>query len=166
MFKKLSIAAAALSVAAMVFSTFAPAVSADTPPDSSVALGGRGVLTASGTGVAAVRGLIDYQATATDGILLVKDVAGNATVNVTNTQGQARWRGFTVYFGFQSASITGTDVGVVVVGENVSLTVFGRGWAYLKGNGTYSVNGGPAKPWSEDGMFAGIAPAPSPTATP
>lgn len=168
MLKKFSIAAAVIGFAALAFSAFAPAASADTPAPS-VVLAGRGTLQAQGTGVAAVRGLMDYHAVADRGILLVKDVRGDAfiDVDVHNYDGKVRWNGFVVFFGFHGpAHITGTDVGVVLVGDNVRIDVTGRGWAYLRGNGTYSVNGGDPQPWHADGGFAPLAPTPSSTPTP
>lgn len=168
MLRKFSIAAAVIGVAALAFSASGPAASADTPAPG-VVLAGRGTLQAQGTGVAAVRGLMDYHAVAGHGILLVKDVRGDAfiDVDVHNYQGEARWNGFVVFFGFRGpAHITGTDVGVVLVGEALRIDVVGRGWAYLKGDGTYSVNGGDPRPWDADGGFAPLAPAPGPTATP
>jgi limonene-1,2-epoxide hydrolase len=121
---------------------------------------GTGVLQAQGTGVAAVRGLLDVQVGAGSGsILLVRDIAGGATVNVTGASGQAPFGEFTAYFGFQSATVTGTGIAVIAVGQQINLTATGRGWAYLKGTGTYTVNGGPSQPWREIGGFAGIAPS-------
>lgn len=118
---------------------------------------GRGTLVATGTGVAAVRGLMDYQATAGAGaILFVKDVAGDATINVTGATSQAPYGTFTAYFGFTGVTVTGTDVAVAAVGSNLSINVTGRGWAYLKGTGTYTINGGATQNWKPDGGFAGL----------
>ena len=69
----------------------------------------------------------------------------------------ASWRGFTVYFGYDGeATITGRKVGVLVIAENISMHVAGKGIAYLQGRGNYFVNGRGPFPWSPDGAFAGI----------
>ena len=166
MMKKLAVLAAIISLAGLAFAGAASTADAATPPRPSVVLAGRGVLDAHGTGVAAVKGLIDYHASAAEGILLVKDINGDAHVDVDGVGDTGEWRGFKVYFGFHgNANIQGTDVAVIVVGRDVDLHVFGRGWAYLKGDGQYSVNGGDRHPWTDEGAFAGIAspdPAPAP----
>ena len=123
---------------------------------------GSGTLTANGTGVVGARGLLDEHVTATNGILLVKDIGGGATIDVSGASGRAPYGEATAYFGFTSAHVTGTEVAVAAVGQNISVNVTGRGWAYLKGTGTFSVNGGELQPWREEGGFAGIgAPRPA-----
>ncbi|HYM15740.1 MAG TPA: hypothetical protein VEZ14_09280 [Dehalococcoidia bacterium] len=168
MLKKSSIAVGLMCAAVVTFAAAVPSASADTTPGANVVLVGRGTLSAQGTGVAAVRGLMDYHASANRGILMVKDMRGDAfiDVDVHNYDSRARWDGWTIFFGFHGpAHITGTDVGVVLVGGGLDVNVTGRGWAFLKGDGTYSVNGGTPQPWSADGGFAPLAPAPTPTAT-
>jgi len=162
MFKRLSIAATIIGATAVAFAAFAPAASAATPPPAPEAvIAGRGLLTAQGTGVVAVKGRMDYHATADEGVLLVKDIGGDAHVDVDGHGGTGEWNGFKVYFGFHgSAHVVGSDVAVIVIGRNIDLQVFGRGWAFLKGHGTYRVNGGEPRPWTDDGAFAGLAPAP------
>ncbi len=167
MFKRFSIAAALFVATAAVFSAFAPGAAAETPPQPDAFVAGRGVLVAHGTGVAAVKGRMDYRATAGEAVLLVKDIAGDARVDVEGIGGTGEWRGFKVYFGFHgSAHITGSDVAVIVVGRDIDLRAAARGWAYLKGHGTYSVNGHELQRWTEAGAFAGFAPAPVIPATP
>jgi len=165
MFKSFSIAATIIGAAAVAFAAFAPAASAATPPPSTdTVIAGRGLLTAQGTGVVAVKGLMDYEATAAEGVLLVRDIAGDARIEVDGRGGTGDWNGFKVYFGFRGrVHITGSDVAVILVGRGIDLRVAGRGWAYLKGQGTYRVNGGEPRPWTDAGAFAGIAPAPSAT---
>src|SRR5205823_12898694 len=119
-----------------------------------------GTLTANGTGVVGARGLLDEHVTAASGIMLVKDIVGGATIDVTST-GHAPYGEATAYFGVTSAHVSGTQVAVAIVGENISVNVTGRGWAYLKGTGTFSVNGGELQPWREEGGFAGVG-APRP----
>lgn len=158
MFKKITVAIALLGLAAIAFSAFAPGASA-APLPPNLFLRGAGTLSAQGTGVAAVRGLVDYRATGAAGdILLVRDVAGDARIDVQGYNGTGEWRGFTVYFEFTGAiTANGTDLAVIVVGQNIDLDATGRGWAYLRGNGQFQVNGGPSHPWDAAGGFASIA---------
>jgi hypothetical protein len=168
MFKKLTLLAAIVGASALGFAAVAGTASAaqPRPPRPNVVVRGAGVLDAQGTGIVAVKGLIDYTATADGGILLVKDIAGDAQVDVTGTGGTTEWRGFKVYFGINGAAhITGSDVGVIVVGSNISLHVSGKGWAYLHGTGTFSVNGGGSIAWNPEGGFAPVA-GPEPTPAP
>lgn len=163
MFKKLGITAAILAVASMAFAALAPAASAADPvpatPRPDVLLHGAGVLDAHGTGVAAVKGKLDEHVRADEGILLVKDLNGDARIDVDGFGGTGEWRGFKAYFGFHgSAHIVGSDVAVIVVGRDIDLHVTGRGWAFLKGQGTFTANGhGPFR-WTEDGVFGSVTP--------
>jgi hypothetical protein len=157
MLKKLTLVAAITAVAALSVAAFAPATSAD----GGTRLVGRGVLDAQGDGLVAAKGKMDLTATADGGVLLVKDIAGDARVHVRGQGGSTTWHGFTVYFGFEGqARVTGSDVGVIVVGENIDLTAIGKGWAYLKGTGEYMVNNHGPFPWNPDGGFASVEPAP------
>ncbi len=161
--KKLMGITAILGMATLAFAAFAPVASAQTPPPGDAAgnafVAGRGVLTAHGTGLAAVKGTMDLHATAAEGILLVKDPTGNAKIDVDGYGGTGEFMGMKVYFGFHgSAHIVGRDVGVLILGRDINLHVAGRGWAFLRGHGTYSVNGGPPQPWTEEGVKASIAP--------
>ncbi len=167
MFKKIGLALAVIALAGMAFSAAAPASAAEPTPEATqrphripaVLLRGAGVLDAQGDGVAAVKGLMDYTATASEGILLVKDLAGDAQVDVSGDGGTGEWRGFTAYFGVNgSAHITGTDVAVILVGNDIDLHVTGKGWAFLKGEGSFTANGhGPFR-WTHDGVFGSVTP--------
>ena len=160
--KKLMGMTAILGAAMVAFAAFAPSASAQTPPGDAAGqafVAGRGVLTAHGSGVAAVKGAMDLHATAAEGILLVKDPTGNARIDVDGYGGTGHWLGMTVYFGFHgNAHIVGRDVGVLIVGRDIDLKVAGRGWAFLRGQGTFSVNGGPPQPWTEEGARFDVAP--------
>jgi hypothetical protein len=163
MFKKIGMAAAVLAIAGIAFSAFAPAASAadptPTPRFPSVLLRGAGVLDAQGTGVAAVKGMMDYHVTGEDGILLVKDIKGDAKIDVDGVGGTGQWHGFTAYFGIRgNAHIVGSDVAVIVVAHNIDLHVAGRGWAFLKGEGTFTANGHGPFEWTPDGAFASVTP--------
>jgi hypothetical protein len=159
MFKKISVLAAVLAVAVAGFAAFAPATPAAAEDErDGTFLRGEGVLEARGDGVIAVKGRMDYKAHADRGILLVKDIAGDAKVDV---QGEGdcsgEWHGFMLCFGTGEAHITGSDVAVILVGNNIGVHVEGKGWAYLKGRGSFTVNGRGPFPWNPDGGFAGVA---------
>jgi hypothetical protein len=158
MIKRLSILTAILGTAAIAFSAFASSASASAP---SAVLRGTGILDARGSGLVAVKGRIDLEVSADRGILLVKDIAGDADVDVTGDGGTGQFHGFDVYFGTGSAQITGSDVAVIVVGKDINLHVVGKGWAYLKGRGQFMVNNRGPFPWNEsDGGFAPVGPEP------
>ena len=167
MFRKIGLILTVVVMASMAFAAVAPAASAAEPtPEATprphripALLRGAGVLDAQGDGVAAVKGLMDYTATASDGILLVKDLNGDAQIEVSGDGGTGQWRGFTAYFGVNgSAHITGTDVAVILVGNNIDLHVAGRGWAFLKGTGSFTANGHGPFPWTADGVFGSVTP--------
>jgi hypothetical protein len=155
MLKKLGLITAIVASIMVAGASIAPAASAEDGRDH-VVLRGRGVLDASGTGVAAVKGRVDMQVNANRGILLVKDIGGDAFVRVDGNGGSAQWNGFTAYFGTGEATIVGSHVAVIVVGTDIDLHAAGKGWAYLKGRGSYFVNGEGPFPWNPDGAFAGV----------
>jgi hypothetical protein len=154
MLRKLIVAAALLGVAATAFATAAPSAAAEGERDT--VLRGRGVLDAHGTGVAAVKGRLDLYVNADRGILLIKDEAGDARIHVEGEGGSTTWHGFKVYFGTGEANVIGSNVAVIMVGKDIDLHVAGKGWAFLKGRGTYFVNGHGPFPWSDEGAFAGV----------
>lgn len=159
MFRKLSLLVALAAIASWAAIGFAPAASAqETERSGGTTLAGAGVLDAEGDGLIAVRGRMNLEVSADQGILLVKDVDGDALVRVDGNGRTAQWHGFTVYFGFNgTATVKARDAGVVVIGTNIDLHAEGRGWAFLKGEGTYMVNNMGPFPWSPEGGFAGIA---------
>ncbi len=160
MLKRLSILASLAVIAAMAFAAMAPVASAEEPSGEMVGgvfLRGAGAIDAEGTGLAAMKGRMDLNVSAEAGILLVKDIAGDADVEVTGHGETTEWLGFDVYFGFDGqASIVGSHVAVIVVGEGIDLHVAGKGWAYLKGRGTVEIRGHGSRPWTEEGTFAGV----------
>jgi hypothetical protein len=162
MFKKLVLTAAVGGLALIAFSAFSPAATfaADPPPAvPSVVLRGAGVLDAQGNGIAAVKGAMDLHVSASEGILLVRDLDHDAFVDVQGNGETAHWNGFTVYFGFHGqAHVIARDAAVIVVGKDIDLHVVGKGWAFLKGRGTFTANGRGPFPWTEDGAFGSVTP--------
>lgn len=167
MFKRISMLTAALGVVALAFAALAPAAPAaaddERPARDGTFLRGRGVLDARGDGIVAVKGhLVEYDASADRGVLLVKDLAGDMTFEVEGEGDcSARYHGFIACFGTGSAEISGSDVAVILVGNNLNVHAAGKGWAYLKGRGSFFVNGHGPFPWNPDGGFAGVGPDPA-----
>ena len=152
---------AVLGAAMCAFAAFGAATSAATPPPASpnAFVAGRGVLTAHGTGVVAVKGALDLHASAAGGILLVKNPTDDAQVDVDGYDSTGEWFGMKVYFGFHgTAHIVGRDAGVLIVGRDIDVKVVGRGWALLRGRGAFSVKDGPSRPWTDDGVRTDFAP--------
>lgn len=156
MFKKLSIAAGILTLLALAFGVLAPTASAGEEREGDFLERGRGELHAEGDGLAAVKGHLDIDVSADRGILLVKDIAGDAEIDVQGEGGTAEFHGFRAYFGTGAAHIAGSHVAVVIVGNNIDLDVVGKGWGYLKGEGHFTINDrGPFR-WTHDGRFVAI----------
>jgi hypothetical protein len=103
---------------------------------------GRGELTAQGDGIAILggRGIVDVSG---NGILWVKDLAGNAVIEVTGYGEKREFEdGWVQYSGFRgSAHIKGGRIIVVIAGVDVELHAIGRGRAILWGHGSYELNG-------------------------
>lgn len=89
-----------------------------------------GSIDAHGTGMAELRGAIDADLAARYPVLLVKDIAGDATAKVAASAGEGSLFGFTVYFSAQSAHVSGSDIEMIVVGEQIHVSATGSGWAY------------------------------------
>ncbi|MBI2724503.1 MAG: hypothetical protein HYX50_05520 [Chloroflexi bacterium] len=161
--KKSGFLALAAGVIVMAWAAWAPAASAagptPTPTAGRVLVRGTGVLDAQGDGLAAVRGKMALRVSASEGVLLVRDMDNDAVVNVKGDGRTVQWNGFTVYFGFQGeATVVARDAAVIVVGKDINLHVEGRGWAFLKGRGTFTANGQGPFPWTEAGTFGSVTP--------
>ena len=133
-----------LLVAMFVVTTlgFAPAVFADDAEDGRASAAGKGTLTAQGDGIAllAGRGIVRLKG---NGILWVKDMAGNAEIEVSGIGQKKEFPdGWIQYSGFRgTASIKGSKIRVVIAGVDIDLHAAGRGVAILWGHGTYEING-------------------------
>jgi hypothetical protein len=100
--------------------------------------GGSGTLTAQGKGLAWVRGNGTFTVSGS-GVLRFRDWGGDAQVTTNGTQRnvfKGRWNR---YGGFKgTATITGTDVMIELVGVKVTLDATGTGKYVLRGQGTYT----------------------------
>jgi hypothetical protein len=100
--------------------------------------GGTGTLTASGDGLAAVRGK-GTMTVSGNGILWIRDHKGDAQIKVTG-EGVRREmaNGWVRYIGFKGeATITGSKVTIALAGYDITLKAEGIGKFLLRGNGTY-----------------------------
>lgn len=112
---------------------------------------GTGTLRAKGSGLAALRGNTSVTLTGS-GMLLIHDLAGDASIEVTG-RGYKKVlpNGTIAYFGFDGkAQISGTDIKVSLRGKNIELEATGTGKFLLRGHGSYHTDKGGGA-WTEDG---------------
>lgn len=119
----------------VVMLAMAPVVSAQEPQD-------KGSLTAQGDGIAVLwgKGVVDLNG---NGILWIKDGAGDAVIRVTG-QGEKKEfpDGWLQYAGFHgTAHVEGSRVTVGVAGVEIDLNAHGRGRVWLWGHGSYQSPG-------------------------
>jgi len=129
---------------------FAPVASASSVgADGKAEVGGRGTLTAQGDGIAIIGGNGSVNI-AGNGILWVRDLAGDADINVTGHGKKKEFSdGWIQYSGFGgSADVEGTRIIVVLAGVGIDLSAQGRGRAILWGHGSYQING-QSNEWSQ-----------------
>ncbi|GEM_PF-1019872 len=123
-------AGALLSIVVGLFLLAASAVFADT-----IDLQGTGGLRATGNGNADLTlngGTAHLEG---HGVLRVKDVGGDASIDVSGTGNrQDLENGWTQYEGFGSATISGSDVRITVSGSDLSIRAVGSGSATLDGS--------------------------------
>ena len=99
---------------------------------------GTGSLTASGDGLAGIRGQGNIRISG-NGVLWIRDLAGDASIRVTgNGQRTILPSGWIRYAGFQGeATVSGSKVTVALSGYDIHLDASGTGKFVLRGNGTY-----------------------------
>ncbi len=104
-------------------------------------LGGTGKLTASGNGKATMSGNMEVEISAHSGVLTITDYDDNAEVDVTGYgTKEVIGNGAVRYSGFDgTASISGSSVTVVILGDDIELTSKGTGSVVLRGYGTYNI---------------------------
>lgn len=102
--------------------------------------GGKGTLTASGDGLAGIRGNGDVIISG-NGILWIRDSAGDAVINVsgsgTRKEGENGWIRYSGFDG--QATVSGSQITVALSGYDINLEATGTGKFVLRGNGSYSV---------------------------
>ena len=102
--------------------------------------GGTGTLTASGDGLAGLRG----NGTVTisgNGILWIRDHNGDATIQVSGSGAKRELpNGWMRYVGFRGqATVSGSLITVALSGYDIHLQATGTGRFVLRGNGTYTI---------------------------
>jgi hypothetical protein len=118
-----------------------------------VTVEGTGTLTAEGDGRATLYGGGTVTASAGTGQLWIYDRNGDAEITVTG-EGQLRKTVLAngdiryYYRGFKgNADISGSDVGIILKGLDITMNAEGTGRVHLYGDGTYTVN-------SESGVWS------------
>jgi len=115
-----------------------------------------GSLTAQGDGMAILRGrgTVDLSG---NGILWIKDAAGDAVIEVTGSGQKEEFPdGWIQYAGFHgTAHVEGARIGVIVAGVDIELAAQGRGIARLWGHGSYQSPDG-AGEWRATGLGARV----------
>ena len=104
-------------------------------------LSGTGKLTASGNGKATISGNMEMEISARRGVLTITDYDGNTEVDITGYETKEDLgNGAVMYSGFDgTASIGGSSVTVVILGDDIELTLKGTSSVVLRGYGTYDV---------------------------
>jgi len=102
--------------------------------------GGSGTLTASGDGLAGIRG----NGTVTlsgNGVLYIRDRAGDASIQVSgNGTRRELPNGWIRYVGFRGeAVVSGSQITVALSGYDIQLTASGTGKFVLRGHGSYTI---------------------------
>jgi hypothetical protein len=120
----------------------APVASAQEASAEEADFRGAGTLQAQGDGIALLggRGVVDLSG---NGILWIRDLAGDATIEVTGHGKKEEFNdGWIQYANFHgTAHVKGTKIIVCIAGADIDLFAKGRGRAMLWGHGTYQING-------------------------
>jgi len=117
---------------------------------------GEGSLTAQGDGIAILRGrgTVDLSG---NGILWIKDAAGDAVIEVTGSGQKEKFPdGWIQYAGFHgTAHVEGSRIAIIVAGVDIELTAEGWGLARLWGHGSHQSPEG-AGEWKATGLGARV----------
>ena len=122
---------------------------------------GQGTVTANGNGRAAIMCSSCEVTLSGDGLLAILDSEGDSEVSISgagrSAQRETDWGTATVYQGFNgSVTIRGAFVGLALRGDNISLSATGTGRVWLRGQGTYTLNGQNGN-WQETGSALTVA---------
>jgi uncharacterized protein YoxC len=112
-----------------------------------VVLTGNGTLHAEGSGTAVLSGNLTINITADDAKLVIKDLAGDADIDVSNYEisniesgnSTDNNRAFVYINVTGDVNINGSRLTVMVSGEDIELYADGTGTAVLSGEGTYEI---------------------------
>lgn len=115
--------------------------------------GGTGTLTAAGDGLAVMRGNGSVILSGA-GVLTIRDLAGDASIDVTGRGVKREPNERTViYGGFDGeARISGSNIVVILRGKNIKLKATGTGKFILRGHGKYHTAGEDGE-WTERGTM-------------
>ncbi len=121
------------------------------PASAAVVKKGTGAIWAKGNGKALIEGRGSVRVSG-NGVLVIKDLAGNARIKVRGYGKKVRLKdGTLVYYGFKGrAYVRGSHIKVKITGRNIRLLARGRGRVILKGQGIYKTRGKRGK-WSKQG---------------
>ncbi|WP_135612879.1 hypothetical protein [Methanococcoides sp. AM1] len=114
-----------------------------------VNMAGEGALNADGDGTIVLSGQLNVTINATDAMLVIKDLAGDADINVTgeydlvNEERAEKGNRALVYHDFTGdAIINGSRLTIMVRGEDMTVFAEGSGSASLSGEGSYQIGEG------------------------
>jgi len=142
---------AAIPVALALALTGASVVAAAEPATGAgdVTVAGTGTLAAKGSGYVKLAGSFVLVGSMDGGWLSVTGIDPDTIVRVTGWTSKTRFAdGSLLYRGVQgSFHVAGRTIRVGLGSADVRFVVTGHGHAYLKGRGTYRVNGGPLHDW-------------------
>jgi len=112
-----------------------------------------GSLGAGGAGYARVAGSFVLVGSMDGGWIKVSGLAGSDAVRITGWASRTRLSdGSLLFRGVHgSVYVAGRRIGVTLGGPHIRFLATGHGAAFLKGEGTYRLNGGAEQPWSSDG---------------
>lgn len=149
------VALPAALVAALLTTSVAVAAEPAAATDATL-IAGRGTLAASGAGTARVAGSFVLVGSMDGGWVKVSGLAGPDIVRVTGFGSRTRLADGSILFRnvHGKVYVAGRRVVVTLSGPHIRFIATGRGIAWLRGVGTYSVNGGRPQRWSSIGLSA------------